>query len=323
MLKTRVNPFEFQILRRLKSLNIDWPSQRILIALSGGRDSIILLNVLSALKCRLNFELVVAHVHHGQSALKSVGAFRTKAANFAKKQSELRGLKFVLLKYEGPELRSEADFRKVREKLLVSTRQKYNCQWVSFAHHSGDLLETRLIRLSRGTGAQGLKAMDLSHKQKLRPLLQNTSEELDKYAVHQKLKWVIDPTNAKDDYFRNWIRNTWLPMLDKKRPGSSQALSRSLEQISETLSQLDSDSTQKSLQAIKRNEFAELNTVEKREVVARLMLERGARDFSRRQIDEILKRLSSLQKTQRRKMTFEVGGLEWRVNAEQIEAVRL
>ncbi len=53
------------------------------------------------------------------------------------------------------------------------------------------------------------------------------------------------------------------------------------------------------------------------------MLERGARDFSRKQIDEILKRLSGHRGANRRAMSFEVGGLEWRVNAEQIEAVRL
>ncbi len=323
MLKTRVLPFEFETLRRLTGVKTDWSNERLLIAFSGGKDSIVLLNALTALKVRLKFELVVAHVHHGASSVKSVNAYRNKAANFAKKQSELRGLDFHLLKHSGAELKSEAEFRKVREGLLENCRKKANCSWLVFAHHSGDLLETRLIRLIRGTGAQGLKAMNLAHGNKLRPLLNRTPEELDKYAVQQNLKWVTDPTNQEDQYFRNWIRNTWLPMLEIKRLGSKLALGRSLEQISESLSQSAADLNRPKLEAIKRNEFSLLNVIQKRELVARLLLEQGARDFSRRQIDEILKRLSSPQSAKRRKLTFSVGGFEWRVNAEQIEAVRL
>lgn len=318
MLKTRVLPFEYEVLKRLNGLKIDWSNQRLLIALSGGRDSIALLNVLVSLKSRLKFELEVAHVNHGRAIDREVALYRKKASAFAKSQAKKLGLKFHALKHSGNEIKSEAELRKVREALLETCRKDFKCDWIVFAHHADDLLETRLIRLIRGTGAQGLKAMSLAHGQKLRPLLHVSLYDLCAYSEQKKLKWVTDPTNQENFYFRNWIRNIWLPMLEEKRSGSRQALSRSLEQISESL-----PIQKHGLDVIKRKEFALLSLIEKREVLARVMLERGARDFSRRQIDEILKRLSSHQGVSRRKMSFEVGGLEWRVNAEQIEAVRL
>lgn len=316
MLKTRVLPFEYEILKRIKGLE----NRRLLIALSGGRDSVVLLNVLSALRSRLNFDLRVAYVHHGRSSNREVSDYRKKAADLCKKLAASYDLEFHLLKHVGAELKSEADFRKAREVLLEDCRKKYECDFIAFAHHSDDLLETRLIRLIRGTGSQGLQAMNFEHGNKLRPLIHHSAAKLATYAVQQKLKWLDDPTNKDDRYLRNFIRNTWLAMLEQKRLGSAEALKRSLEQICESLSL---QPAQAGHQAIKRKEFGVLSLIEKREVVARIMLERGARDFSRRQIDEILKRLSSHRAVNRRKMSFEVGGLEWRVNAEQIEAVRL
>lgn len=323
MLKTRVLPFEYETLKVLKAVGTDWPKQRILVALSGGRDSVALLNALASIKSRMNFEIAVAHVHHGKSSDKKVASFRKKSLVFASKLAKDLGLEFFLLEHLGAALESEADFRKAREALLESCRKENGFDKIAFAHHADDLLETRLIRLIRGTGAQGLKAMALNHRHKLRPFLNFSALQVQAYADRKQLKWLEDPTNKQDHFFRNWIRNTWLPMLEQKRAGSAQSLKRSLDQISESLILNSSQSAEPRLEVIKRKEFANLSMVEKREVVARVLLERGARDFSRRQIDEILKRLSSHRAINRRRMTFEVGGFEWRVNAERIEAVRL
>src|SRR6476620_6435224 len=163
MLKTRVSPFEYEVLKRLKGLNFEWDQSRILVAVSGGRDSVALLNLLFALKTRLKFELAVAHVHHGHSTDKAVASYRIKTASFVKRLASNYNLEFHLIQHDGPELKSEADFRKVREALLESCRKRSESDWLAFAHHSDDLLETRLIRLIRGTGAQGLQAMNLTH----------------------------------------------------------------------------------------------------------------------------------------------------------------
>lgn len=329
MLKTRVTPFEFAILKRLKLLEIDWPTQHLLLASSAGRDSAVLLKVLSSLQSRLEFKLSVAHVDHGISTNKKVASYRKKASAEARKQAKGYAAAFFLLEHSGKELASEADFRKVRERLLEDCRIINQCDSIVFAHHADDLLETRLIRLIRGTGAQGLQAMNTSHGCKLRPLLQTTQAEIAKFAQDQNLKWVDDPTNAENQYFRNWLRNNWLPQLELKRAGSRQSLARSLQNIAEAVTARQTGQTR--LEVIKRKEFAALSTVGKREVLARVMLEQGARDFSRRQLDEILKRLSSQREViselncgvNRGILSFEVGGLQWRVNAEQIEAVRL
>ena len=88
MLKTRVTPFEFAILKRLKLLEIDWPTQHLLLASSAGRDSAVLLKVLSSLQSRLEFKLSVAHVDHGISTNKKVASYRKKASAEARKQAK-------------------------------------------------------------------------------------------------------------------------------------------------------------------------------------------------------------------------------------------
>lgn len=325
MAKTRVSPFEFQILKALKALEIKWSGQTILLAFSGGRDSVSLLNLLTHLQPRLGFKLELVHVHHGFSNSKKVATYRKKALAYAKKTAAKSGLLLHLIEHSDKvPLESEAEFRKFREAEIESLRKKIGATFVAYGHHADDLLETRLIRLIRGTGPQGLQAMSLCHGTKLRPLLSVNSSSIDEYARVQKLKWINDPTNKESVYFRNWIRNKWLPQLEKKRSGSIRALNRSLSQLAETVNQSTSViSEQSRLEVISRKEFASLTLVKKREVVARIMLEQGARDFSRRQIDEILKRLSSRRGANPRKMSFEVGGLHWSVNAEQIEARRL
>lgn len=321
MRKTRVLPFEFEVLKRLKAMEQNWAQTKILVAFSGGRDSVVLVNVLKSIQPRLGFKLSIAHVHHGKNSDKKIQAYRDNAVKFANTFGKKNEVESFVLRNSGTELKSEAEFRKVREVFLKKCASQNECSLIAFAHHADDLLETRLIRLIRGTGAQGLKSMAFAQGEKLRPLLPFTSQQIQNYADSQKLKWLNDPTNSQDLYFRNWIRNKWLPQLEKKRKGSSRVMARSLELISESLEH--SEKLKPGLEVIRRREFAELSVVEKRGVIARMVLDQGGRDFSLRQIDEILKRLSISRSANRRKMSFEVGGMEWRVNAEQIEAIRL
>jgi len=227
---------------------------------------------------------------------------------------------------------------------LEALRVESNADLIALAHHADDLFETRLIRLIRGTGPQGLPAMTEFDARLLRPFLVETRAEIEAYAREARLAWVQDPTNAETNALRNWIRNKWLVALDRKRPGSSKAFRLSLERIAETCatrsiqessSSSQSHQSQKSSQessapesapesapgafvdhCIDRKRFQRLGKTERQSVLAAYLRALGVRNFGATHIGEICKRLD----TSRKVFTFEVLQLHWSVNAEQVIA---
>ena len=128
-------------------------------------------------------------------------------------------------------LAGEAALRDFRHSRLDSLRREKRAQWTALAHHSEDLLETRLIRLIRGCGETGLAAMKPLDPPLLRPFLSVMREEIKDYALSYKLSWAEDPGNQDKRFLRNWLRNQWLPDLEKKRPGGVRRLAASLSHI--------------------------------------------------------------------------------------------
>lgn len=179
------------------------------------------------------------------------------------------------------------------------------------AHHAEDLLETRLIRLVRGVGQQGLRAMSILARHRFRPFLEVSREELKKYAEGRGLKWLEDPSNWDTRYFRNWIRNEWLPSLEKFRAGSAQSLMRSLNNLAVRANSLKMPISEK---GIDRNRLLALDKPDQMRVLARYMILKGIKSYRRGQIQEILKRLD----TSRTEFRFTCAKQEWHVDAEHI-----
>jgi tRNA(Ile)-lysidine synthase len=336
---------ELRFLKKRKSL--------VLVAVSGGMDSMVLLEVMSRLKVLLDFELGVAHVHHGITE-SSQGQFRWKAWEFVRKHASEKGERFFSnLKLEGIEqgtehrdvdgkdpglLESEADMRSFRYECLREWQQKSSLEtglpvYLALAHHADDLLETRLIRLIRGTGLQGLEAMKVCQNGLLRPLLCCSRRELIDYARQQCLEWVDDPSNQNQDFLRNWIRESWLPSLEKRHQGGARNLGRSLDRIfretrdgARSLSALDSArmddlAEEKSGEEFlfqNRRKFGLLTLEEKRCEVASYLRRRGIKGYGQSHIDEIIKRLGTKRKT----FSFRVLKWDWMVDAEQFVAIR-
>ena len=325
MQSTKLLPLEFRVFRRLEALKASGvlESVKILVACSGGLDSVALASCLSRISKRLDFQVVIGHVYHGPS--KSPNVVRARIAAFRKSREVARILKvpFMAAKPSGGslELTSEESLRTHRLKSLEWIRAKAMCTHVAFAHHRDDLFETRLIRLLRGTGPQGLSAMQELNGEKLRPFLGESREEILRYAQNRKLTWAEDPTNADTDYLRNWLRHVWLPQLEEKRPGASRAFARSLEILVENVTENLRGSHGIRLEtpkAFDRKRYAELGGVEKRQALAAFLLAQGAREFSSRHIDEIQKRLQ----TTRRQFSFRLLKLDWNINAEQVSVRR-
>lgn len=294
--------------------------KKILIAFSGGLDSCVLLELLSELKVRLNLELAVAHIHHGDLVTEPQKNYRNQALEFSKKRALESNAHFFYEKYaplsDGVNAlkisQSEASLRKIRLTLLEKIRTENKYDVVAFAHHAQDLFETRLIRLIRGTGQNGLEAMRLHCGIRWRPLLKIWPEQMMTYATQKKIQYLTDPSNGDFAYLRNWIRGSWLLSLETKRPGSTQAFARSLELLAE--SQAEIEGVQSNKATLDRESFKSLSKSKQTRVLAACLRGFEKQNYSSNMILEICKRLD----TPRKQLKFDVAGFEWTANAKQI-----
>ena len=329
---TKLQTFEFRLLQTLQRLGVIGDANvRILVACSGGLDSVALLTALHQMASRGALQLEVAYTHHGPQSGHKHDSYRDRAASQVREMCAQMEVPFHLIKFTATaavkELISEADMRLFRLGALRAQALESNCSWIALAHHADDLLETRLIRLIRGTGAQGIAAMrEVSEGRDfrlLRPLLSERRAELMLYARARGLRWCEDPSNKDDSPLRNWIRNQWLPELEKKRPGGVTSLMRSLTNLAELgplpgpLPGLALGSEQMMVeQIILREEYGLLGDMQRRQRIAGVFSALGLRDFTSGHVLEVQKRLASARKSHR----FDVLGVEWLINAQQISA---
>lgn len=291
----------------------DLKEKHLLVALSGGVDSVALLRVLQRV---FSGPITAAYFHHGEAANRS---YRDQALSFCESLCRDLNVSFRALRAT-QNVSSEQEYRDLRYQALEACRLELGAEVVVVAHHRDDLLETRLMRLIRGTGVQGFEAMQVFKAPYFRPFLQISKQSLIEYVERQELKFLEDPTNLELDPFRNWIRQEWLPQLETRQKGAVASLARSLETIVEEIGkdcggEEQEFSQQVSSSALSRSFYLTLSESLQRRALARFLYHKGKRDFSRSHIEEIQKRLDKSQKV----ITFKVGGCLWHVNAEQIE----
>ena len=358
-------------------------NKRLLVAVSGGVDSMALLSVLWEIKSVLNLHISVVHVHHGATdkkqrqfqdrAIKTVQNFWhslvacekpliKQAVYLSKKkeipsklksqptylsapqkqeskniaclgdslthnsakssniyicfaQSNLKNQNFKNLKTKPP---SEAEMRKLRYQAFADILKKSKADYLILAHTEDDLLETRLIRLIRGTGEQGLKAMSFKKNKLIRPFIHINRSQIMDYAKKTKLKWSEDPTNQSLEYsFRNWIRREWLPILEKKRPGSVRTLSQSLDLVSQK-----AQNSQKRIKTIcqgliktnslRRDIISSFSLIDKKKILAYYIKQQGFKNYQASHILEMLKHINRSQK----KFYFSLLGQTWKMDKE-------
>jgi len=176
------------------------PKGSYVIAVSGGIDSIVLLDMLAA---NPELTLIVAHFDHG------IRDDSKEDADFVGEKAKQYGYIYETKREELGEHASEEFARLRRYDFLRSVCKKYDATLIT-AHHADDVVETIAINLTRGTGWRGLAVFDSNV---IRPLLDFTKKELLTYAKDHELTWHEDSTNATDAYLRNRIR-TKLSTLD-------------------------------------------------------------------------------------------------------------
>ncbi len=210
----------------------------ILVAVSGGLDSMVLLEVLRRLADSHGWRLAVAHFNHRLRGRSSDADERL----VAKTASKL-GLRFVR---GGADVREHAIKQKVsvemaarelRHAFLARTARRLKMPTVALAHHADDQVELFFLRLLRGAGGEGLAGMKWrstspsgQHVTLVRPLLDRSKEELRVFAEEQGIAFREDATNAQLDFQRNRIRHELLPLLKKNyQPALTRVILRQME----------------------------------------------------------------------------------------------
>ncbi len=207
------------------------PGSTLLLGLSGGVDSVVLLHQLVQLRQTLPFELHAMHVHHGLSINANQWAAHCQ---WLCQQYKIH-LTIVRAKVTNTGTGLEAAARQARYEALSAYQfQSQVPDWVVTAHHQGDQAETLLLQLFRGAGVKGLSAMpDASDNRLLRPMLTVSKSAILDYAKKHQLSWCQDESNQDEQFDRNFIRQQVTPVLKSRYPNLDETLGRTANQMAE------------------------------------------------------------------------------------------
>lgn len=189
----------------------------VIVGVSGGYDSMVLLDLLVELKDALKIEIIVAHVNHmlrGPEADGDEAHVRDYAIE--------HGLDFVLERRSMEELAeregisSEDAGRRIRYEFFYGLADRYENAVIAVAHNKNDQVETILLNLLRGTGLKGLTGMKYKSDSIIRPLLNISRAEIEEYAEQKGIVHREDSTNQENIYRRNSIRNELIPFITRE-----------------------------------------------------------------------------------------------------------
>lgn len=184
----------------------------VLVAVSGGVDSMVLLELLAATRHRHGLQPVVAHLDHG------IHPHSSRPAALVARRATSLGLPFITTALGlGPDA-SETVARRARHAWLRAEQGKLGARWLLTAHHADDQRETVLMRVLRGSGPAGLAGMSRRGRRIARPLLGFSRESILTYARAEGLEWWEDAANADPRHLRSWLRTALLPGLRTRFP---------------------------------------------------------------------------------------------------------
>ena len=204
---------------------------KILIGVSGGSDSIALLDILYHLRPKYKFTILVAHINYNLRGEESDGD-----EEFVKKYCFERNIALVI---KNVKLNVNSDFenqaREIRFSFFKTLAKSYGMDKIAVGHNKKDQAETMIFRFFRGSGYTGLKGILPIDGMIIHPLLKCSREEISAYLKQENLSWREDRTNSENNYTRNKIRNQLIPWISENiNPNFIEKLSISAAIFAET-----------------------------------------------------------------------------------------
>jgi len=207
-----------RFIETIKKHKLIQSKDKILVGVSGGPDSLVLLLKLFSLKSKLGLTLHIAHLDHNLRKDSSLDALFVK--RWCQKLNLPITIKQLTYRQDKAKGSLEEFYREERIKFFMHTAKKVKADKIALGHNLDDQAETVLMRLLRGTGLSGLAGISLMRKIKgtifIRPLLETSRYEIDRYLKRRQIKPRIDSTNKENLFFRNKIRHNLIPLLKNK-----------------------------------------------------------------------------------------------------------
>ncbi|MBS3740378.1 tRNA lysidine(34) synthetase TilS [Candidatus Bipolaricaulota bacterium] len=277
----------------------------ILVALSGGTDSIALLHFLLELKEEFNLELSIAHLDHGLR-----GKASEKDARFVRSKAREMGLSATINKREVSRVVDEENLsleeaaREVRYEFLSEIADEQGVDYVALGHNRNDQAETVLMNIIRGAGLRGLGGMQEVKGRYIRPLLKLKRDEIKNYIETRGLDYRRDKTNKNTDFLRNRIRHELVPELeDHYNPKVVENLTRMAELAEEAHSFIEdrADDVSRDIRIMKkvdetcfdRAKLSALNTYLQKAVIRKLIskVKGDLQDVTSTHVDNVLSKI--------------------------------
>lgn len=202
-------------------------TNRILVGLSGGPDSVCLLSILNKLKERYKIKLFAFHLNHKLRAKEADGDAKFVRNLCRKLKIPCRIETFDIRNYaKKNHLSLETAAREIRYRLLEKERQRTKSQRIALGHNLNDNAETVLLNLIRGTGTSGLSGIPPIRARIIRPLIETTREAIIQYLNSEGIAYRLDSSNRNLRYRRNFIRLKIVPLLKRLNPQFTEAVFR-------------------------------------------------------------------------------------------------
>lgn len=204
------------------------PNHKLLLAISGGIDSVVLFDSL----LKLGYSFSVAHCNFGLRGIES-----DEDELFVNNLAIKNRISFHTKRFDTTGFASQQAYsiqmaaRELRYQWFNTLLSEYNYDFLLTAHHLNDIVETLLINLSRGTGISGLHGISEKKGRIVRPLLFTGREEIRSYAEEQALSWREDSSNVEEKYARNLIRHRVVPTLKTLNPSLETTFKLTTERI--------------------------------------------------------------------------------------------
>lgn len=226
MINQQIRNIENLVLKAFENAKI----RSVLVAVSGGADSVALLRACARVASRLSMRIEAVNCNFHLRGAESDRDSAFTAALCKHLRIPLHTLDYDVKAYliEHPGISTEMACRELRYSDFFRICREAGLERVAVAHNADDDIETMMMNLLRGCGTRGLRGMDIDNGRIIRPLLGVTRADIETYLAAIGQDFIIDSSNISSDYRRNFIRHDVIPLLESRWNGARKSLSRTL-----------------------------------------------------------------------------------------------